>query len=197
MPSLRSYLAGAALAALSVGSAHAADKADCTNPPHPLLNWCAGNVAYSARLSSAMMGVAQKLDFVQALGKPDADDEVVMVDNIAGGGFASKLEKKLREPSTGKVAFVEEFRINDNSHAFRALGIISPDVRDDIQVCFEAGPSKEARRLVAVFNIQPNGTVSNTTARHTKFGVCNEFAVAARDEIKKKLAENTSAPSMQ
>jgi len=144
-----------------------------------------------------MTDVAEKLDFVQALGGKAADDEVVRVDNYSGS-FISNLESKLREPATGKVRFLEEFRVSSaTSHAFRALGVISPDVRDDIQVCFEAGPSKDARRLVAVFNIQPNGTVSNTTARHTKFGVCNEFAVAARDEIKKKLAENTPAPSMQ
>ena len=198
MPSLRSYLAGAALAALSVGSAHAADKADCISPPHPLLNWCDGHTAYRSRLSIHMTGVAEKLDFVQALGGKAADDEVVRVDNYSGS-FISNLESKLREPATGKVRFLEEFRVSSaTSHAFRALGVISPDVRDDIQVCFEAGPSKGARRLVAVFNIQPNGTVSNTTARHTKFGICNEFAVAAREEIKKKpLAENTPAPSMQ
>ena len=200
MPSLRSYLAaGAALVALTTGPVSAAsDDPDCINPPHPLLNKCAGHTKYSSKLATLMTGVAENLDFVKALDKPAADDDVVMVDNIAGGGFANKLESKLREPSTGKVAFVEEFRINDNNHAFRALGVISPDVRDDIQVCFEAGPSKGARRLVAVFNIQPNGTVVNTTARHTKFGICNEFAVAAREEIKKKpLAENTPAPSMQ
>ncbi len=197
MPSLRSYLAGAALAALSVGSAHTADKADCTNPPHPLLNWCAGHTAYSADLSLNMTAVAKRLDFVQALGKPAADDEVVRVDNYSGA-FVANLENKLREPATGKVRFLEEFRVSsETNHAFRALGIVSPDVRDDIQVCFEAGPSKDARRLVAVFNIKNDGTVVNSTARHTKFGVCNEFAVAARDEIKKKLAENTTAPSMQ
>lgn len=200
MPSLRSYLAGAALVALAtaVGPVSAAsDDPDCINPPHPLLNKCAGHTKYRPKLSILMTDVAEKLDFVQALGKPAADTEVVDVDNLSGA-FVDRLEPALREPNTGKVRFVERGGVlNSTQHAFRALGIISPDVRDDIQVCFEAGPSKEARRLVAVFNIQPNGTVSNTTARHTKFGVCNEFAVAARDEIKKKLAENTPAPSMQ
>lgn len=198
MPSLRSYLAGAALAALSVGSAHAADKADCTNPPHPLLNWCAGSTAYSARLSLNMKAVAKELDFVQALGKPAADDEVVAVDALSGA-FAKRLEDKLREPSEGKVRFPQDGGVlRATNHAYAVVGVVSPDPKDDIQVCFQGGATEKTQKLLAVFNIQPNGTVSNTTARYAGVDVCKTFALAARDEIKKKpLAENTPAPSMQ
>ena len=189
------HLAGtaAAVVALIAPPAFAADKADCDNPPHPILNWCAGATAYSSALSIAEVR--------------DSGDTFT---SMSSRSFVAKLENKLR--ARGDIAgFAEEgVTITDpkilaapdrvgKPNYYRTVAVIPPkSARDQsLHVCFEGGADKASRQVIAIYTITTKGEVIKDDAKTREAAAagasaCTNFALATRDALNQQMASQPS-----